>query len=69
MKDPTFRLVELSGNSTTSIEDAVARAIQSAHDSIKNLSWFQVIEMLGPIHLGKMNHWLVTIKVGLAVLG
>ena len=44
MKDHVYKLIELTGTSTASIEDAVARAIQRTHKTIKNLCWFQVVE-------------------------
>jgi hypothetical protein len=69
MKDHVYKLIELTGTSTTSIEDAVARAIQRAHKTIKNLCWFQVIETRGNINKGKVEHWQVTIKVGFTVEG
>jgi flavin-binding protein dodecin len=69
MKDPVYKLIELTGTSTTSIEDAVAKAIQRAHKTIKNLRWFQMIEARGDINKGKVDHWQVTIKVGFAVKG
>jgi flavin-binding protein dodecin len=37
MKDPVYKLVELTGTSTDSIEDAVEKAIKRAHKTIKNL--------------------------------
>ena len=67
MKDHVYKLIELTGTSTTSIEDAVATAIQRAHKTIKNLCWFQVIETRGNIDKGKVDHWQVTIKVGFTV--
>ena len=67
MKDPVYKLIELTGTSTTSIEDAVARAIQRAHKTITNLCWFQVVETRGNINKGKVDHWQVTIKVGFTV--
>ena len=69
MKDPVYKLIELTGTSTTSIEDAVAKAIQRAHKTVKNLRWFQMIEARGDINKGKVDHWQVTIKVGFAVKG
>ena len=69
MKDHVYKLIELTGTSTISIEDAVARAIQRAHKTIKNLCWFQVIETRGNIDKGKVDHWQVTIKVGFTVVG
>ena len=67
MKNHVCKLIELTGTSTTSVEDAVARAIQRAHKTIKNLCWFQVVETRGDINKGKVDHWQVTIKVGFTV--
>jgi flavin-binding protein dodecin len=67
MKEPVYKLIELTGTSTTSIEDAVDKAIKRAHQTIKNLCWFQVVETRGNIAKGKVLHWQVTIKVGFAV--
>ena len=67
MKDPVYKLIELTGTSSISIEDAVSKAIQRAHRTIKKLSWFQVVETRGNIDKGKVKHWQVTIKVGFAV--
>ena len=67
VKDAVYKLIELTGTSTTSIEDAIAKAITRAHKTIKNLCWFQVIETRGNIADGKVHHWQVTIKVGFTV--
>jgi hypothetical protein len=67
MKNHVYKLIELTGTSAASIEDAVARAIQRAHKTIKNLCWFQVVETRGNINKGKVDHWQVTIKVGFTV--
>jgi hypothetical protein len=67
MKDHVYKLIELTGASTSSIEDAVDKAIQRAHKTIKNLCWFQVVETRGDISKGKVDHWQVTIKVGFSV--
>jgi hypothetical protein len=67
MKDHVYKLIELTGTSTTSIEDAIQKAIQRAHKTVKNLGWFQVIETRGAISKGKVEHWQVTIKVGFTV--
>ena len=67
MTNPVYKLIELTGTSTTSIEDAVDKAIKRAHKTIKNLCWFQVVETRGNIEKGKVRHWQVTIKVGFTV--
>lgn len=67
MKDPVYKLVELTGTSATSIEEAINNAIKRADKTIKKLSWFQVVETRGNIEKGAVRHWQVTIKVGFAV--
>ena len=67
MKDTVYKLIELTGTSTSSVEDAVDKAIKRAHKTIKNLRWFQVVETRGNINKGKVDHWQVTIKVGFSV--
>jgi dodecin len=67
MKDPVYKIIELTGTSSASIENAVDKAVKRAHKTIDNLRWFQVIETRGNIEKGKVNHWQVTIKVGFAV--
>ena len=67
MKNQVYKLIELTGTSTTSVEDAVGHALKRAHKTIKNLSWFEVINTRGDIQKGKVHHWQVTIKVGFAV--
>jgi flavin-binding protein dodecin len=67
MKDPVYKLIELTGTSTNSIEEAVETAIKRVNKTIKNLCWFQVVETRGNIEKGKVHHWQVTIKVGFTV--
>ena len=69
MKDPVYKLIELTGTSTTSIEDAVDNAIGRAHKTVKNLCWFQVIETRGNIAKGMVHRWQVSLKVGFEVKG
>ncbi len=67
MKDPIYKLVELTGTSTTSIEDAVEKAIKRASKTLKHLCWFQIVETRGNIEKGRVHHWQVTLKIGFMV--
>lgn len=67
MKNPVYKLIELTGTSDTSIEEAVGNAIRRAHKTLKGLSWFQVVDTRGSLEKGKVRHWQVTIKVGFAL--
>jgi carbohydrate kinase (thermoresistant glucokinase family) len=67
MKNHVYKLIELTGTSTTSIEDAINTAIKRAGKKVKNLRWFVVTETRGDIDKNQVSHWQVTIKVGFTV--
>jgi len=64
MADHVYKLLELTGSSETSIEDAVSNAIAKASETIRNIHWFTLIETRGHVVDGKVGHWQVTLKVG-----
>ena len=67
MKDQIYKIIELTGTSTSSIEDAVDKAIKRANVTVKHLCWFEIIETRGSIDKGKVQRWQVSIKVGFAL--
>lgn len=67
MKDHVYKIIELTGTSTTTIEDAVNNAVTRAHKTIKGLNWFQVIETRGSIDKGQVQYWQVTLKIGFEI--
>jgi flavin-binding protein dodecin len=69
MKSHIYKLIEITGTSPSSMEDAVARAIKRAHKTVKNLNWFQVVETRGCIAKGRVLQWQVTLKVGFTLEG
>ncbi|HEY4299917.1 MAG TPA: dodecin [Candidatus Didemnitutus sp.] len=64
MKDHVYKLVELTGSSAKSIEDAVTVALRRAHRTLRGLRWFEIVETRGEIERGRVHHWQVTLKVG-----
>jgi flavin-binding protein dodecin len=64
MSEHVYKMLELTGSSTTSIEDAVANAIAKAAKTVRKMQWFQVLETRGHIADGRVSHWQVTVKVG-----
>jgi flavin-binding protein dodecin len=67
MSDHVYKILELTGSSTSSSDDAVRRAIEQAGKSVRNMRWFEVTETRGHIESGKVAHWQVTVKIGLTV--
>ena len=64
MSNHVYKLLELTGSSPISIEDAVQTAISKAHETIRNMHWFTVTETRGHVVDGKVAHWQVSLKVG-----
>ena len=64
MPDHVYKLLELTGSSATSIEDAVRTAIEKSAKTMRNMHWFQIVETRGHIEGGKVAHWQVTLKIG-----
>ena len=64
MSEHVYKHVELTGSSTTSIEDAVETAIARAAQTLRGMHWFQVTDTRGYVENGKVAYWQVTIKVG-----
>jgi flavin-binding protein dodecin len=59
-----YKKVELVGTSATSISDAINNAIGAAGNMFTNLGWFEVQEIRGHIHEGKVSEYQVIVKVG-----
>jgi hypothetical protein len=57
-------MVEIVGTSDNSFAKAVASGVQRASKSLRNLDWFEVIEMRGRIINGKVSQYQVKIKIG-----
>ncbi len=64
MSNHVYKLLELTGSSANSSDDAVQRAIAKASETVRNIQWFEVTETRGHVQDGKIAHWQVTVKVG-----
>ena len=64
MSEHVYKIIELTGSSTTGIEDAVNVAVARAGESVRNMQWFEVVETRGHIRDGKVAYWQVTLKIG-----
>ena len=64
MSDHIYKKIELVGSSPSGIEDAVNNAISRAGKTIRNMNWFEVVEVRGHLENNKVGHCQVTVKVG-----
>ena len=64
MSDRVYSVTEVVGTSSESIDDAIKGAIARANQTLRNLDWFEVIEIRGHLSEGRIGHYQVTLKVG-----
>jgi hypothetical protein len=56
---------EIVGSSPDTIEDAIKNALARAHKTLRNLDWFEVIEVRGSLTPdGTVDHYQVSLKLG-----
>ena len=67
MSDHVYRLSEIVGSSTTSVDDAIRTAIRKAAQTVRNIEWFQTEEIRGQVVDGDVSYFQVRIKVGFRV--
>jgi flavin-binding protein dodecin len=69
MSEHVYKVVELVGSSTSSIEDAIQTAIRRADQSLRNLRWFEVVQTRGQVENGEVQHYQVVLKAGFTLEG
>ena len=64
MTDHVYKSVEITGSSPDGVTQAIERAVAKASETLRNLDWFEVIEVRGVIAEGRIAHYQVTLKLG-----
>ena len=69
MDDHVYRIIEITGSSQNSIEDAIQTAVSRAAKTLRNLRWFEVIQARGQIENGKVSYYQAVLKIGFTIEG
>jgi flavin-binding protein dodecin len=56
---------EVVGTSPESVNQAINNGIRRASQTLRNLDWFELVEVRGAIADGQVSQYQVTIKVGM----
>jgi len=64
MSDRTYVINEIVGTSPEDVNTAIRNGIKRASETLRNLDWFELVEVRGAILNGEVNHYQVTLKVG-----
>jgi flavin-binding protein dodecin len=66
-ENTVYKVIEIAGTSSDSIEAAVNSALATTAETVRNLRWFEVSEVRGAISRGRVGEWQVLLKVGFDV--
>ncbi len=64
MANRTYRVSELVGTSSDSIDDAIRNGVRRAAQTLRHLDWFEVTEIRGQVTDGEVQHFQVGLKIG-----
>lgn len=59
-----YKLVEIVGTSSESFARAADAGVERASQTLRNIDWFEVVEMRGRVEKGKVVQYQVKLKVG-----
>ena len=65
--DHVYRVIEITGSSAKSIDDAIQVAVARASKTLRQLRWFEVVQTRGHLDEGKIQHYQVTLKIGFTI--
>ncbi|MCD6376551.1 MAG: dodecin domain-containing protein [Caldisericaceae bacterium] len=63
-----YKMIEIVGTSNESYEKAIENAIKKASESLKAISWFEVVQQRGSVKDGKVEEFQVILKVGFKLI-
>lgn len=64
MSGNVYGVTEIVGTSETNVDDAIRNGVATAGASLRNLDWFEVVEVRGKISNGKVAYYQVGLKLG-----
>ena len=64
MSDHVYRVTEVVGSSSESVQDAIRNGVKRAGQTLRGLDWFEVTEIRGHIVDGEVGHFQVSMKIG-----
>ena len=69
MSDHVYKSGEITGSSPDGVTEAIDRAVAKASETLRNLDWFEVVNVRGHIADGRVAHYQVTLKIGFRIEG
>jgi flavin-binding protein dodecin len=68
MPEKTYKIIEVVGVSSESVQQAVRNAVAKASETVRNIDWFEVKQIRGAVRNGQAE-FQVAVKIGFRLEG
>ena len=68
MPEKTYKIIEVVGVSSESVQQAVRNAVAKASETVRNIDWFEVKQIRGAVRDGQAE-FQVAVKIGFRLEG
>lgn len=69
MNDHIYRVTEVVGSSSDSVQQAIRNGIDRVSRTVRNVEWFETTEIRGRVENGEITAFQVGLKVGFRLEG
>ena len=69
MSDHVYRITEVVGTSSESVQQAIQNGIDRVSRTVRNVEWFEAKEIRGRVADGQIEAYQVSLKVGFRLVG
>ena len=69
MPNKTYKIVEVVGVSDDSVQQAIRNALAKAAQTLRNIDWFEVIQIRGAVRNNRDPEFQVSLKIGFRLEG
>lgn len=69
MSDHVYRITEVVGSSSESVQAAIDAGIERVARTVRNVEWFEATQIRGSVSEGQISAYQVVLKVGFRLEG
>ena len=69
MSDHVYRITEVVGSSSDSVQQAIQNGIERVSRTVRNVEWFEATDIRGRVADGQIEAYQVSLKVGFRLEG
>jgi flavin-binding protein dodecin len=69
VSDHIYRVTEVVGSSSESVQQAIRNGIERVSRTVRNVEWFETTEIRGRVENGEITAFQVGLKVGFRLDG